>query len=203
MTSFSRILFTQDTVLKQQPIQSSQLPNNQLQRIPVGTELVLQGYSVPASHPDHYRFTLRNMQFKGFNAWFVFGKHVQIIESAFTLVTTIDAMIAKQTEKNALRITVDKKTIGNQQGFLKIVFNVDTFIKRRPVDANVLNDQSKQTIPTGTELVLLTSAPDANNIVRLPIEDSHVKFSLKDAELKGFSSDWYVFTKHAGIIPNG
>jgi len=123
MTSFSRLLFTQDTALKQQPVQSSQLPSNQLQQIPVGTELVLQTYSIPAPNPDHYRVTLRNMQFKGFNNWFVFAKHVKVIESAFTPVTTIEAMVAKQTEKNTVRITVDKSTIGNQQGFLKIVFN--------------------------------------------------------------------------------
>jgi hypothetical protein len=108
-------------------------------------------------------------------------------------------VVAKQTEKNVAKIIVDKKTVPAQRSFLKLVFKIDTVIKRRPVDASVLNDQSKQTIPAGTELVLVSDKPDANNVVKFPIEDSHVKVTFKDLEFKGFNQDWYVFMGHAGI----
>lgn len=194
-----RMLFIQDSVIKQQPIQANQLPSNRRQNVPLGTLLVLQSYNVPSATPDHFRIGLKNLQIKGFANWFAFADHVRILEEAFTPITTVEAMVAKQTEKNVVRITADRNIIGNQQDFLKIVFNQDTVVKRKPVDSTLLNDQSKQTIPAGTELVLLTSSPDTNNIVRLPIEDGHVKFTLKDMELKGFSRDWYAFNKHVGI----
>lgn len=201
MASLTRILFKRDTPLKREAVQSSQLPSNKLQWLPVGTLLVIQSYGEPANNQDHYRLTFEKLQFKGFNSdWYAYARDAEITQKTLSAVTTIDAMVSKQTEKNLIKIPVDKTTIGNQQGFLKLVFNVDTVIKREPVDdSSVLNDQSKQVIPAGTELVLLTDKPDATNVVKLPIERNHVKFALKDIEFKGFSKDWYVFTKHAGI----
>ncbi|MBF2067191.1 MAG: hypothetical protein IGS39_22660 [Calothrix sp. C42_A2020_038] len=197
--TINRIVFITDTTIKQEPIQSSQLPSNRLQNIPAGTTFVIQSYSLPPGNNNHYKITLQSIQFKGFSNWFAFADHVQIIQEPIIPATTVEAVIARQTDKNAVRITVDRNTLGQQQGFLKLVFNVDTFIKRRPVDSNVLNDQSKQLIPAGTELVLATSLPDNTNTVRLPIQDSHVRFSLYNVEIKGFSQDWYAFIGHVGI----
>ncbi|RUT01047.1 hypothetical protein DSM106972_070530 [Dulcicalothrix desertica PCC 7102] len=197
--ALNRIVFTIDTVIKQEPIQSNQLPSNRLQNIPAGTTFVIQSYSLPPGNNDHYKITLENIQFKGFSNWFAFAGHVQIIQEPIVVATTIEAVVNRQTEKNVARIAVDRNTLETQQGFLKLVFNVDTFIKRQPIDSNVLNDQSKQLIPAGTELVLSTSLPDSTNTVRLPIQDSHVRFNLDDIEIKGFSRDWYAFIKHVGI----
>jgi hypothetical protein len=194
-----RIIFTKDTVIKQEPIPSSDLPSNKRQNVPIGTMFVLQSYSVPPSSQNHYKISLKSLVLKGFGNWFVFEEHADIIDDPIIPVTTVDALLARQTDKSAVRIVADRNTIGTQQGFLKMVFNQDTVIKRRPVDSSVLNDQSKQTIPAGTELVLLTDRPDTNNFVRLPIESGHVKFTLKDLEIKGFSQNWYAFTKHVGI----
>lgn len=201
MASLTRILFKGDTFLKREAVQSSQLPSNKLLSVPVGTLLVIQSYGPPASNQDHYRLTFEKLQFKGFNSdWYAYSRDAEITQKALSAATTVDAMVAKQTEKNIVKIPVDKTTIGNQQGFLKLIFNVDTVIKREPVDdSSVLNDQSKQVIPAGTELVLLTDKPDANNIVKLPIDRNHVKFALKGIEFKGFSKDWYAFTQHVGI----
>jgi hypothetical protein len=195
----NRTVFIQDTIIKQEPIQSNQLPSNRLQNIPAGTTLVVQNYSLPPGNNDHYKVTLQNIQFKGFSNWFAFADHVQIIQEPIVAATSVEAIIARQTEKNVVKITVDRNTLGQEQGFLKLVFNVDTFIKRQPVDSNVLSDQAKQLIPGGTELVLATSFPDNNNIVKLPVQDSHVRFALDDMEIKGFSKDWYAFIKHVGI----
>lgn len=195
----TRIVFIQDSVIKQQPVQSNELPSNQRQDIPAGTTFVLQTYSLPPGGNDHYKITLENLQIKGYNSWFVFADHVQIIQEPITPATSVEASIARQSDKTTALITVNRNTLGTQQGFLKLVFNVDTFIKRRPIDSNVLNDQSKQLITAGTELVLATSLPDNNNIVRLPIQDNHVRFTLDNLEIKGFSQDWFAFIKHVGI----
>ena len=197
--ALDRIVFITDTIIKQEPIQASQLPSNRQQNIPAGTTFVIQSYSLPPGNNDHYKITLQNLQFKGFSNWFAFADHVQIIQEPIVQATTLEAVVNRQTEKNVARIVVDRNTLGTQQGFLKLVFNVDTFIKRQPIDSNVLNDQSKQLIPAGTELVLSTSLPDNTNTVRLPIQDSHVRFNLDDIEIKGFSRDWYAFIKHVGI----
>jgi hypothetical protein len=197
--TINRIVFVQKSVMKQKPVQSNQLPSNQLQDIPAGTTLVLQSYSIPPGSNDHYKITLDDIQFKGFSNWFAFANHVQITQEAIIPETSVEAVIAKQTDKTVAKISVDRNTLGVQQGFLKLVFNVDTFIKRQPIDSSVLNEQSKQLIPAGTELILATSLPDNNNIVKFTIQDNHVKFNLFNVEIKGFSQDWYAFVKHVGI----
>ncbi|MBE9006686.1 hypothetical protein IQ259_16840 [Fortiea sp. LEGE XX443] len=202
MATLNRILFIQETNLKQEPVQSSQLPSTKQQKIPVGTILVLKSYEIPANNSDHYKLVLEDIQFKGLSSnWFAFAKHAKIIQETINPVATIQAIATKQQSKDILKITVDRQSVGNQQGFLKLVFNADTIIKRQPVDSKVLNDQSKQVIPAGTELILLTDKPDTNNIVKFSLQDSHLKFSLKDIEFKGFAQDWYVFTQHVGIEP--
>ncbi|BAZ39242.1 peptidoglycan-binding domain 1 protein [Calothrix sp. NIES-4101] len=195
----NRIVFVQNSVIKQQPIESSQLPSNQRQDIPAGTTLVLQSYNIPPGSNNHYKISLDDIQFKGFSNWFAFANHVQIIQEPIVPETSVEAVIAKQTDKTTAHINVNRNTLGTQQGFLKLVFNVDTFIKRAPVDSQTLNEQSKQLIPAGTELILATNLPDNNNIVKFPIQSNHVKFNLFNVEIKGFSQDWYAFIKHVGI----
>ncbi|GBE91977.1 hypothetical protein [Nostoc cycadae] len=200
MATLNRVLFIQDTVLKQEPVQSNQLPSTKQQSIPLGTLLVLKSYELPINNSDHYKLFLEDIQFKGFSSnWFAFGKHAKIIQDEITPVTSISAIATKQQAKDSVKITVDRQSVGNQQGFLKLVFNVETIIKRQPVDSKVLNDQSKQIIPAGTELILSTDKPETNNSVKFSIQDNHLKFNLKDIEFKGFSKDWYVFMQHVGI----
>jgi hypothetical protein len=200
MANLNRILFIKDTILKQEPVPSNQLPSTRQQNIPIGTLLVLKAYEMPASYSDHYKLSLEDIQFKGFsNNWFAFAEHAEIIQEPINPVPTIGAIATKQQSKDIVKISVDRQSVGNQTGFLKLIFNADTIIKRQPVDSKVLNDQSKQIIPAGTELILLTDKPDTNNIVKFILQDNHLKFTLKDIEFKGFSKDWYVFTQHVGI----
>lgn len=200
MATVNRILFIQETSLKQEPVQSSKLPSTKQQKIPVGTVLVLKSYEIPVNHPDHYKLTLEDIQFKGLsNNWYAFAKHVTIIQDANNTGTNVQAIATKQQAKDTVKIPVDRESVGNQTGFLKLVFNVDTFIKRETVESKILNDQFKQAIPAGTELILLTDKPDTNNIVKFPLQNNHLKFNLKDIEFKGFAKDWYVFTPHVDI----
>jgi hypothetical protein len=193
-----RILFLQDTVLKQSTEQASQLPSNMRQNIPAGTCLVLQSYGGP-DNTKHYKIGLKSLQFKGFTSWYVFSEHVEISDQPLVPVPSVASVVAKQTDKSVVQIIVDKQTIPSQGAFLKIVFNVDTIIKRTPVDAKLLNDNAKQLIPAGTELPIATNRPDANNTVKLIVDRSHVKFNLQSMEIKGFNQDWFAFFEHAGI----
>lgn len=198
MVSLARILFKQDTVLKQEPIPANQLPSHKLQQIPVDTLLVLQSYAAPSN--NHIKLSLKDVQFKGLSMnWYAYVEHVAIIKYPLKVAETVDVMVAKQQEKDAVKITANKPTIPAQAGLLKLVFNVDTAIKRQPVPVDNLNEDSKQKIPAGTEVVILTNKPDINNSIKLSIKDSHVKFTLKDIEFNGFNKDWYVFVKHVGI----
>ena len=198
MVSLARILFKQDTLLKQEPVQANQLPSQKLQKIPVGTLLVLQSYATPSN--NHIKLSLKDVEFKGLSMnWYAYTEHVTIIKDPLKVVDTVDAMVAKQQEKDGVKIIVNKPTVPAQSGLLKLVFNVDTAIKRQPVPADNLNEDSEQKIPAGTVFIILTNKPDINNSIKLPIKDNHVKFTLKDIEFNGFNKDWYVFVKHVGI----
>lgn len=195
------ILFKQDSIIKQSPVNSGELSSNEKQKIPLGTFLILQSYADDISLNDnHYKFTLKSLQFKGYSQnWYAYAPHVQISEQTLRSAQSVSDVLSKQTEKNIAKIIVDRRTIPAEGSFLKLVFNIDTVIKRRPVDTQVLNENSKQKVPAGTELVLVSNRPDINNVVKFPIEDSHVKVSFKDLDFKGSSQDWYVFVGHVGI----
>jgi len=199
MPNLYRLLCKQDTFLKQEPIQASELPNNRIQKIGAGTQLVLQSYNAP-DPTNHYKISLDRLQFKGFSMnWYAFANHVSINTNPFSPIQTIETVIFNQIDKSVANIYIDQLPARNQQGFLKLVFNVDTVIKRQPIASGSLNDDSKQNILAGTELVLYTNQPDAKRLVKFPIKDSHAKVTFKDVGFKGFSNDWYVFIKHAGI----
>ncbi|MEW6494531.1 MAG: hypothetical protein AB1589_18740 [Cyanobacteriota bacterium] len=200
MANLVGILFKQDTIIKKSPVSSSELPSNQKQNIPAGTFLILQSYGDPSANDNHYKLSFKDIQFKGSSMnWYAFAPHVQINQQPLKSVQSVSDVVSKQTEKNVVKIIVDKKTVPAQGSFLKLVFNTDTIIKLEAVDAKFLNDNSKQAIPAGTELVLVTEKPDANNAVKLPIDNSHVKVTFKDIEFKGFSQNWYAFMGHVGI----
>lgn len=199
MPDLYRLLCKQDTYLKQEPIQASELPISKLQKISAGTQLVLQSYTSP-DVTKHYKISLDSLQFKGFSMnWYVFVDHVSINKYPFYPIQTIEKLLSTQTDKDVANIYVEQLPAYHQQGFLKLVFNVDTVIKRQPVASGYLNDESKQNIPAGTELILYTNQPDANRLVKFTIKDGHAKVTFKDVGFKGFSNDWYVFIKHTGI----
>ncbi|NET57306.1 MAG: hypothetical protein F6K47_14410 [Symploca sp. SIO2E6] len=194
-----RILFTQNTVIKQEPIQSSQLPSYLKQDIPVGTLLVLQSYGIEG---DHIRFSLKELEFKGYrSSWYAYEPHIAIIKEPLRYVKTVSETVPGPYESNSITLTVSWSNIWYQQGLVKLVSNRDTVIKQKPIDSRWLDESYKQVIPAGTELVLLTNKPDSYNRVTLPIEDWHVKCALKDIEFKGFGWNWYAYIEHVGILP--
>ena len=66
-----------DTYLKQETVQSSELPADKLQLLPAGTTLVLQSYN--ESENGHLQVVLQEIEFKGLNTWFIFKDHVKLV----------------------------------------------------------------------------------------------------------------------------
>jgi hypothetical protein len=198
-----RILFKKSTALKQKPVQSSQLRDFELQGIPAGTRLVLQSYATPSDHPDHYKISLSKIQFPIQNGasstWFAFAEHVEIINQTLVSVPTIKEVVAPQGSDTVVKISANQQTVGNRKGFLKLVFNEDTVIKREAVSSDILDPSAKQDIPAGTELILSTNAPNIYNVVEFSLKNRHVRFALKDIALKGYTQNWYAFIEHVGI----
>jgi uncharacterized protein YvpB len=64
------------TTLKRKPIQSSELPEEQKQALENGKELELHSFDLER---DHVRFAFAKTSFKGFNTWYAFGGHVQVL----------------------------------------------------------------------------------------------------------------------------
>ncbi|MGB7442318.1 MAG: hypothetical protein WA919_14725 [Coleofasciculaceae cyanobacterium] len=198
MADSTRILFKQDTVLKQEPIQSSQLPSNKLQDISVGTILILDTYEAPTS--KHIRISLKNLEIKGLKMnWYAYEDHVTILKDAAKPVETVDSKLAKQQDKSFFKFNTNSSIVSTQNSLLKLVFNVDTVIKRTPTESSLLEEKAKQDIPAGTELIILADKPNANKEINFSIEKSHIKFTLKDIEFKGFKQNWYAFVKHVGV----
>ncbi len=67
-----------DTTLKQQPIQSSQLSDDQKQAVTAGSVFDVRAYLLV---PGHIKVTFTNQTFQGKNTWFVFAQHAQLLDT--------------------------------------------------------------------------------------------------------------------------
>jgi uncharacterized protein YvpB len=66
-----------DTTLKRRPIQSTELPEHEKDFIKAGQEFEITSYS---PERNHVRVAFAKESFKGFNTWYAFGGHVQILK---------------------------------------------------------------------------------------------------------------------------
>lgn len=68
----------ENTVLKRKPIGSSELPEELKQTVTVNSEYVCSSW---LQERGHIKFSLdKDFNFKGFNTWYGFEKHVQVLE---------------------------------------------------------------------------------------------------------------------------
>jgi uncharacterized protein YvpB len=67
-----------DTVLKQKPLQSAQLPDNEKQSVQAGTLLNVHSFA-PAA--DHVKVAFADTTFKGKNTWYVYQKAAAIVDN--------------------------------------------------------------------------------------------------------------------------
>lgn len=116
MASIARVLFRQTTYLKRSPVQSNQLPEHQLQKVPVGTCLVLQSYGTTPN--NHLKLSFKDVTLKGSGSnWYVFTDHAAVLKDSPGYAETIESMLAKQVEKSTLKILVDRLTTPVQGTF--------------------------------------------------------------------------------------
>lgn len=66
-----------DTLLKQQPIQSSKLTDEQLQPVKAGTLFNVQSYTAVS---DHIKVALTDQSFQGKNTWYIYQRHAAILD---------------------------------------------------------------------------------------------------------------------------
>lgn len=76
--SMTLILRTSDTtILKRKPIQALELPETQKQTLVAGKELEVQSY---LPERDHLRVSFARDSFKGYNTWYAYVPHIQILQ---------------------------------------------------------------------------------------------------------------------------
>lgn len=67
---------TNSTVIKRRPIQSADLPETEKHTLDVGKEFEVHSFT---TERDHLRIAFAKETFKGFNTWYVFNKHIEIL----------------------------------------------------------------------------------------------------------------------------
>lgn len=67
-----------DTMLKQQPVQSSQLSDGQKQAVSAGSVFDIRAYLIV---PGHLKVTFTNQTFQGKNTWYIFAQHAQLLDT--------------------------------------------------------------------------------------------------------------------------
>ncbi|MBE9098640.1 YcbK family protein [Vacuolonema iberomarrocanum] len=165
-----------DTLLKRQPEQSHELPDDQLYTVESGTVYPIHSYAWAddeGNFNEHVRFALKDDNINGFNTWYVFNRDIEV-EFDGKLVYPWE----EQTAIQILRITED------------------TVVKRRPVDASELTDEEKHEVKDGMTFELHSYAwADASGEF-----NDHIRFAIGDRRefINGLST-WYVDEKHAQV----
>ncbi|MBE9179156.1 DUF882 domain-containing protein [Oculatella sp. LEGE 06141] len=172
---------TENTVLKRRPLQSSALSAEEVYKVDKGTSYELQSYAYADTNGDdfndHIKFALKQDNIQGFNTWYVYELHSQVVQDG--------TVVYPQEEPEAAQI-------------VKVV--QDTVFKRRPLPASQLAPDEIQSIPAGRNFVLQSYAyADENGGF-----NSHVKLALGNTSdyIRGISS-WYVYDQHAKILLDG
>jgi uncharacterized protein YvpB len=79
-----------DTTLKQQPVQASQLPDDQKQAVSADSVFDLLAYLLV---PGHIKVTFANQTFQGKNTWYVFAHHAQLLDAKGNTISILPPQI--------------------------------------------------------------------------------------------------------------
>jgi hypothetical protein len=172
---------TEDTVLKRRPLQSSGLSPEELFSVTKGTSYELQSYAYADANgddfDDHVKFALKLNNIQGFNTWYVYELHAQVMQDG--------KVVYPQDEPEAAQI-------------VQIV--QDTVFKRRPLPTGQLTADEVQSVPAGKRLEIQSYAyADDNGDF-----NNHVKVALSDPDdyIRGLST-WYVYNQHVKVLLDG
>jgi hypothetical protein len=178
-----------DTWLKQRPVQSTTLNDDQRQLLEVGTVLPVSSYALLPD--DHLKISLgKNQQgeqlaFKGRNTWYVYRPHGQILRDGKVVPLRVTQPTSPPPQPKLPTYAV--RAIA------------DTWLKQRPIQAADLSEQDRQLIKEGQVLPISSYAIAPNN---------HLKLSLgKDQQgqqlaFKG-KNTWYVYGPHIQLLKDG
>lgn len=171
----------QSTILKRRPIQSSQLPNNEICQVVRGQYFDLQSYAYADSQGDfssHIKVSLRYQKdfIRGLSTWFVYDHHAYIEYDEQVVYPPEDP------DAPVLRI------------------NRDTLFKRRPLQSSELSTDEVYAVKSGSLWKLQSYAyADARGSF-----NGHIKFALKyEKDYIQRLSTWYVYSGDAQIERNG
>ncbi|WAL58748.1 YcbK family protein [Thermocoleostomius sinensis] len=172
---------TQNTIFKQRPLQSSQLPDREKYSVSRGQSFDLQSYAHSDSRGDfssHIRFALRNPQdfIQGRSTWYVYDRHAYVEFDGQVVYPPEDPNIF------TLRVTTN------------------TVFKRRPLQSTQLAPNEIFPVQQGTTLKLQSYAyRDAQGTF-----NSHIKFAIKyEKDYIERLSTWYVYDRHAQVEQRG
>lgn len=176
-----RILrINQDTLFKLRPEQASNLSDREKFFVSSGRTFEIQSYAyadISGDFEGHVRVALAKDFIRGLNTWFVFSLHIQI---------EFDGVVVFPHE---------------EQVSIPILYVTrDTTVKRRPMQASVLEEDEKFELKGGQNFRLQSYAyGDSRGDF-----SSHIKFAIRSREdfLRGLST-WFIFDQHAYVEFDG
>ncbi len=171
---------TANTVLKLRPEQSSQLTSAELQSVSAGSTFEIHSYAyadINGNFAGHIKVAFKDINFKGFNTWFIYGLHAQV---------EFDGVIVYPQE--------------DEEAIAVLRVSRDTVLKQRPVQSSVLPEDEKHAVASGDSFLLHSYAyADAQGDF-----SSHIKFAIRYP--KDFVNDlstWFIYDKHAYVELDG
>jgi hypothetical protein len=171
---------TQNTLFKLRPEQSGSLKPNEVFAVMAGMTFPIQSYAYADINGDfngHIKFALEGQSIRGFNTWFVYGRHIQV---------EFDGVVVYPHEE--------------QDATLQLRIIEDTILKRRPVQSSTLPPDQQAPVADGRIFPLQSYAyaDDQGDF------SSHIKFTMRNPAdyIRGFNT-WFVFDQHANVEFDG
>jgi hypothetical protein len=169
-----------DTYFKREPAQAVELSPSELYRVRAGTNFPLQSYAYGTDLADfngHIKFTLENREINGFNTWFIYEGHAEVLANGKVVYSQVE-----HEKPQVVRIIRD------------------TLLKREPVQSVELPPEARVPVEAGTELNILAYgyADDEGDF------NNHIKFTLARQEdyINDFNT-WFVFENDAQVFYDG
>ena len=166
-----------DTIFKQRPMASNELPDTEIVEVKKETNFILHSYAYQDSHGDfssHIKISIKNPKdfLNGLSQWYVYDKHAYV-----------------EYDNN---IVYPPTPVIN--------FTQNTIIKRRPLQSSELPAEERASVPSGNSFVLDSWAYKDEQGKSF---NGHIKFALKlESDFIKSLSTWYAYDQHAQVVWN-
>ncbi|MBW4653650.1 MAG: DUF882 domain-containing protein [Kaiparowitsia implicata GSE-PSE-MK54-09C] len=165
-----------DSYVKRRPEHLGHLPDHEKHIVRAGTEYPIASYAWADSAGDfdeHIKFALADQTISGFNTWFIFNRHAEVISN--------DSVVYPLEEQAAIQ---------------RLVITQATLLKRRPVLSSELSAEETVSVAPGTTFELHSYAyADTQGGF-----SDHIRIAIGRPEeyVQGLST-WYVYKAHAQV----